>query len=718
MRRTALLASTAVLAITLAPEASAQSVGFSLAPAAQRIEWNDALPFSSDDWMYGGRLNLRFGKWVELQPFYFTKDGYGIDSARAGDLLGADALGRSLDLRHYGTNVQVNLGDGNIAPFARVGAGILRFEPEDAPRQDRIALTAGGGLRFSLGGLQAELFAEQLSFRMNARSLFGPDTASTSPTLRNLAYGGSVVIPLSTGTASSNDDRLRGTTAPIEPFVGRLDFADEFGLERQELAGVRAGIDFSPVFGVRGFYWRGLNDDRDGPAEVSGYGGEAQFNLNSGPGISPYLVVGAGNVDFSSKYRDTAGNARADLSTFILGAGASVRLSDRIRLNAAIRDYIMTTADDLDAVSSTGDITHNPMYTAGLTLSLFGNRDTPRRDALPATEREELERLREELREERRRSDALRRGERDRMTEEREATAVRRMRDSAGVRIVEIDTVRVVRDSVMVRRAPMGAMPGMPAMDPSARWITIPVPVQGEVILRYGVPARSGDSVVTRTEVVPAAPAAQTTPQTAGEIAELERRLNARLDAMQRALERQPTVVQPQVVQPQAVTPQPITVIMGADTTVTYDRASTPVFQRFGTTSRRDLTPYAGLSVGDDRTQAVIGVRADLGPINPGSGFNFVPELAVGLGEGNMSVLALANARYAFGSVSGTSTFRPHITLGGGIFSPTVLAVNTAVGSSIRLRPAAEKPLYLHVELQGLNLFNHTRLLFSVSRSR
>jgi hypothetical protein len=177
-------------------------------------------------------------------------------------------------------------------------------------------------------------------------------------------------------------------------------------------------------------------------------------------------------------------------------------------------------------------------------------------------------------------------------------------------------------------------------------------------------------------------------------------------------------VVQPQVVSPQAVTPQPITVMLLPDSTVAVDRAAMPMFQRFGTTSGRDLMPYTGLSVGDDRTQLVLGLRADLGPINPGSGFHFVPELAVGVGEGSASVTALANARYAFGSVSGTSAFRPYVTLGGGIFSPTVLAVNTAVGSSIRLRPTSEKPLFLHVELQGINLFNHTRLLFGISRSR
>jgi hypothetical protein len=83
-------------------------------------------------------------------------------------------------------------------------------------------------------------------------------------------------------------------------------------------------------------------------------------------------------------------------------------------------------------------------------------------------------------------------------------------------------------------------------------------------------------------------------------------------------------------------------------------------------------------------------------------------------------VLALANVRYAFGGVSGTETMVPYVTLGGGIHSPTVLAVNTAVGSSFPLRrgAAATKPLYLHLELQGLNLFRQTRVLLALSRSR
>jgi hypothetical protein len=45
---TAMLGTAMLGTATFAPDASAQSIGFSLAPAAQRIEWNDALPLSED----------------------------------------------------------------------------------------------------------------------------------------------------------------------------------------------------------------------------------------------------------------------------------------------------------------------------------------------------------------------------------------------------------------------------------------------------------------------------------------------------------------------------------------------------------------------------------------------------------------------------------------------------------------------------------------------
>ncbi|BAH39982.1 MAG TPA: hypothetical protein DGD08_12470 [Gemmatimonas aurantiaca] len=713
------LALLSAAAISSSTPVGAQQIGVSVLPSAQRIQWSDDFPLD-DEYLYGGRVALRFGKWVELQPFYFQRAGIGMDSTRAHSAFGPLSAGRKVDLKHYGTNVQLNFGSSTFVPFARAGAGVLRLEPDSGDRQDRIALSAGGGVRFGIGGLNAELYAEQMGFRMNPRSLFGADTTTGASltTMRNLVYGAAVTIPLSTMREDVSSEGLSGSTAPLEPFVGRLKYAGEHNLPNLEVAGVRAGIDFSSVFGVRGFYWRGVNDDRDGPAPVAGYGGEAQFNLSTGAGLTPYLIVGAGQIDYKDNFVDSLGFSRSDKTAFILGGGASFRLTDRVRINGSIRDYVMTVDDNFDNVAGTGDLTHNTMITAGLTISL-GGRSTPsarEREAELRAERARTERMREsrdfELRER-----ELRDRELMRSMEDRDPRSGRMMADST----------RVYRDSTVINRTRM-----VRSQTPNGQWITIPVPEQGEIILRYGVPPRAStdsapkprvdtvmvprDTAATRridtTVVIRDTSVVRTgTPlptDLAAELREIERRLSARIDAVQQRPNTAPNITTINPVAPLAP---------GARDTVVVDRNSRPVFQRLSQTRTSDLSPYVGLGMDDGDVQFVVGLRADLGPVNANSGWHFVPELAVGMGEGSTSVLALANARYAFGALGGSSAMRPYLTLGAGVFSPTVLGVNTAVGSSFALR-SGDKPLFLNVELQGINLFNQTRILVGLSRGR
>lgn len=710
-----------VLTVPVTRTAHAQQVGVSALPSAERIQWSDDFALT-DNYLYGGRLALRFGKWVELQPFYFQRAGLGVDTTRASSVFGPLSAGRQVDLKHYGTSLQLNFAETGFIPFARVGAGVLRLEPDSAERQDRITVSAGGGVRFGVAGLNAELYAERMGFRMNPRSLFGTDTTGASlMTLRNLVYGAAVTIPLSTMREDEgNAGGLSGSTAPLEPFVGRLNYADEHNLPNLEVAGLRAGIDFSPVFGVRGFYWRGVNDDRDGPAPVAGYGGEAQFNLSTGSGLLPYLVVGAGQIDYKKDFTDSLGVPRVDKTAFILGAGASFRLTDRLRVNGAIRDYVMTVDDNLDNVASTGDLTHNTMITAGLTIS-FGGKSTP---SMQQRERE-LAAERRALREERERNDRRREArERDGMRE----PARRGQRDyEPRVDRVREDSMRTERDSiVMSGRAPV-VRPMVRRGTPEGQWITIPVPVQGEIILRYGVPPRTGagdtattrrmDSTATRRDTVTMPSAAPSTPPAgdlSAELRELERRLSARIDALQRSATAAPSTAPSGAPNVTVIAPRERT----ARDTVILDREATPVFERLQSTRARDLRPYVGLGFDDGDVQFILGSRADLGPVSPNSGWHFMPELAVGFGEGDLSVLAFANAQYAFGSIGGTTALRPYATIGAGVFSPTVLGINTAVGSSFALRSSNARPLFLNVELQGINLFNQTRILVGLSRSR
>jgi opacity protein-like surface antigen len=670
----------------------AQSIGYSIVPSAQRIQWNDQLAFE-DDWMYGGRVSLRFGRIIELQPFYFTGKNYGIDASRAPTLFGPQAAGRTIDLQHYGITTQINLGKGNIVPFLRGGGGILRFEPDSGRRQDRLAVTAGGGLRFGIGQLQAEVFAEQMGFRLDPRRLFSGDslTGGSSVRQKNLVYGGAITIPISNAPDDEDADGLRGATAPIEPFVGRLRYDGGSGLSDQNVLGVRGGIDFSPLFGVRGFYWRGVNEDRDQFVSVEGYGAEGQFNLNTGPGISPYVVAGAGRINYSGTYRDSLNNADNNRDALILGAGATFQLSERVRFNAAIRDYVIARNDSLESATTTGDLTHNRMLSAGFTISIGGSTGaSDRQRALEAERVTQARRVASRDAEIRAVRDSLR-GERVGMDETRRG-ARRSERDSLGR---------------PVPPAP-GTVGGRAQPAVGDRWITVPVPTQGEIILRYGFPPADGGGTPTqpRDSTVVRRDSVVVIPRSGGDslriqLAELEQRLVARIESM-----RQPTTV----VVPAPVEPRTIIV-----DTVGGDRfRGVPITRRFSQVSSRDLLPFIGFSGGDAGTQAVVSLRMRLGEV--ASGLQFVPEFAVGLGGDGTSVLAMANVQYQFGSVGGSSALRPYVTGGAGIFSPTVVGVNTALGASMDLRQGRGTTPWLgYIELQGLNLFNDTRLMVGLS---
>lgn len=715
--------------------AAAQSLGYVLMPSAQRVQWDDDIAFD-DDWMYGGRLGLLFGRHVELQPFYYYRNNFPIDPARAVGSFGAAAVGHDIDVKNFGANLQFNLGRGDVVPFIRAGGSILRFEPDSGERRDRVAVSAGGGLRFNLGGMQAELFGEQVAFRLNPRNIFGTvaPTEDPAPSQINIAYGAALSIPLSKFDDAALDQPLSGSTAPIEPFVGRLRYASEQNLDDQEVAGVRAGVDLTQQVGLRGFYWRGVNDDRDGTAPVAGYGGEAQFNLNTGPGIAPFLVIGAGRIDFLDGFRDRDTLSRDDQSFLILGGGASIRLSDRVRLNAAVRDYVMTAEQKLSDVASTDDITHNTMISAGFTFSLGGQSATARREAEVRRQQQEAERGRtrdlERERELDRYRDALAeresaRGQRDTVVVER--PGARGQRDTIVVEREVRGRTGVAGDTVMMRmRRPM-AMQG----DSTMRWVTIPVPAVGEVILRYGItPSGTGPAMTTTglsieeirriireelqrdpmtgarvapdTTIIRREPAAAGDEAVVARLAEMERRLAARLAELEAA---------------RTVPAAPAQVVV-VDTVAGGEQLATvPVFRRLARTSTRDLRPFVGFG-GGDGSQVIASLRADLGPVQPGSGFRFVPEFAVGFGSGSPSVLAMANVQYPFGSVMGSRSVQPYVTLGAGVFSPSVLAINTAVGTSFNMRSASLAPLYTYVELQGLNLFDYTRLMVGVTTRR
>jgi hypothetical protein len=476
----------AVLCMLLgAADARAQGIAYEISPAAAHLRWSDALGFDND-FLYGARVGLRFGHFVDLQGYFFTRPELRVDPTVLPSVPGfvPPAGEQNVDIRAFGANVALNFSSGRTVPFVRAGAGVLQLNPADWGRSDQILLKAGGGLRFGLaGGLEGEVFAENWAFRLNRFQLFAPADAFDDPEAddlrHNLALGAALNIPLG-GDRGGPGVGLRGAAFALEPIGGRLEFADELNLARQNLLGARAGLDFGRLVGVRGFYWRGMNDDFDDTAPIEGYGGEVQFNVGGGPGISPYLVTGAGEINFREGFRDELGQPRSSQTMLILGGGAALALSERVRLNVGLRDYIMSEGR-LEDVRRTDQLFHNWLLNAGISFAVGGTTPTVRDERALA----EAERLRAE-------TERLRREQEERFEQLRteQDEQIRQLREEQEQRIERLVAENERLRRLAERRAELRDIDIDPeervlrAVDP--RTLAIPVPVDGEITIRFG----------------------------------------------------------------------------------------------------------------------------------------------------------------------------------------------------------------------------------------
>lgn len=660
--------------IAFAPDvAGAQQLGYTAIPTATRISWDQDLPLT-EGWLYGGRLSMLFGSQIELQPFFMRGTKFGVDSAAIATIA-ATSLTRAFRIDHAGATVQINLSDSDLSPFIRAGGGLLKFSPDSGDDINRLTVLAGGGVRINLGGIHGEVFAEQLRFRMAPALAFGADTSpsgdGTSPaTLRNWSYGAAVTIPLSSFEGERTVG-LRGTRAPFEPFVGRLTFHDDLGLAEQDLMGIRTGLDFGPLVGVRGFYWRGINRDHDRTEPISGYGGEAQFTLNDGRGVTPYVVLGAGRIDFDNRYRTIAGDPQADQSTLIVGGGAQFNLTDRFQLNVAIRDFIMTRDEQLTAANEPDDLLHNRMLSAGFTFALGGGSRSSR-NASPAraaqADKAMIARpgrlaVRDSV------SDAV-----GVSVSDSASTRSQLPKQPAGIARVSTgraaDTVHKADSTRMVLPGTTGTM------------VSLPVPTVGEIIIRYGLPTDSGvPPKVVRTTV----------------------------DTVVETVRIVDTV---RVTRPETTT---VVVPRSRSERETNNGPSSPGFvARLFSARPSDIIPFVGVHTGSS-TQAVVSARLDLGPLSNGSRLDLVPEISVAIGGGRTTYMGMANARYTFPGIGGV---RPYAMVGGGLSNDKLLVFGTSVGASMNLRSADRSPLYGFAEVQGLNLFNQQRVMVGLSLRR
>lgn len=389
------------LASSTAPLA-AQQLRYHLRPSVTWTEWDESLGLGKARSL-GGSAGLGFGEYVDLTAFYGKSDSRSTHLSRlpfTADMRTppADQL---LDIASYGTEMSIGLTRGSLVPVLMGGAGILRFRPEAGSDIRRVQLRYGLGLRTRvLDVFEGEVMVGRSRYYLDPLELAAPVSVG-DPALpedpgagalrRNLALRVGLNLQLGGPDYTSRSDRYRAGdrryrppsssgAVLFEPFGGAQAFDPGFGIDDQPIAGFRAGFEVGPLVGLRGFYWRGVDDRHAWEEGIRGYGGEAQFTLGGPALFSPHLLAGAGRMEFGPDLAPDAESMPADRTALIVGGGVDLGLGRHLRLTAAARDYIMSgphldpAAVDFEDVRDPGDLVHNWQMSAGLKILVGGGR--------------------------------------------------------------------------------------------------------------------------------------------------------------------------------------------------------------------------------------------------------------------------------------------------------------------------------------------------------
>ncbi|HRX52707.1 MAG TPA: hypothetical protein P5571_15160 [Candidatus Krumholzibacteria bacterium] len=763
-----------------AAEKGVSGVTYTLTPTIEALRWSGDMGLKDTE-LYGGRLGIGFGRLLSLEGYYLGHNGTRTDLAGSGltDGVGGPLLDQDLEARSVGADLVINLTRGNMVPFVKAGAGVLKLRTADGDENNEIGLRLGGGLRFGTERLRFMTYIEDAAYRADRAALAAgsgfPVDPMASDVRHNLAFGAGLDLRLG-GERRENlsaTDRalmeryqagLSGISWPIEPFYERITFTDVVGLPDQDFIGLRTGLDFGSHVGLRGWFAQGVNSSFDGTTPVQTFGGELFFNLNTGQGAIPYLIAGIGKLDFESAYRDPDGNVREDEPMLTLGGGLAFTLSDRVRVDLSLRDHIISQAD-LDMTSSTDQLAHNWGWSAGVRMALGGGRSllspahpemafiapepvaaAPVQATMPAATVVQPEPAAVAT------------------TPALPAVEAAPQAQPEAVAAPVAETVPAAVTGTAPATAPTADVPAAVVKDfHGERSITIPLPVEGEIYLRYGRPG--GVNVTSNFErrESDAAGAADTTyaaPSTAApqaldlnavrallrEELENERRQQAqpaagpgaavpvtaqpvvpvtdpvteaqRLEQMERRLMEQ---MDARVEQRARELAAAMTAAAPAPSGVVVERADPrPVVVTTGGGDNRrfhGFDTFTGMAL-DDPKQFILGGRLDLGPVSRGSRIRFVPELSLGFGGGATSYMTTGNFTYQLGSAERSGSWAPFMSVGVGIlgFSDEVYGrtkregvLNFSYGATVNTGDAV-----LFLEHQGIDLFDVNRLLLGL----
>ncbi len=388
--------------------AQVSGISYTLSPTAEYSIWDDKAGLENNLFV-GGKVGFGFGEFFELRGNYMQSINGKTNFSRFELPNYSDSLfvARDVNIARWGGSIKANIGKGALLPFVTVGTGIQSIQLDTFDINRQIYVNAGVGVKLSLADRYTlVLEAKNTSFRYNPINLLTDEDITTfdlnsedfmTENLSNWSIGASLQFYLGgrkPGKLSELDkayfDTFSGgfssAAGTLEPTVGRIEFHESLPYRDTWLAGGSAGIDLGPYVGLRGFYWRGLEDgELTSFDQLAMYGGEVRMRLNTAAGMIPYLTLGGGNIDVQEDYTGrsimiddtTSVIAEADNRGFAMGGiGLTLPLSDNFQLFGGLR-AVLTSGASTDDIQAPDQVQTSLMYSAGLKFAIGKKSKNP-----------------------------------------------------------------------------------------------------------------------------------------------------------------------------------------------------------------------------------------------------------------------------------------------------------------------------------------------------
>ncbi|HEV8480825.1 MAG TPA: OmpA family protein [Candidatus Eisenbacteria bacterium] len=192
-----------------------------------------------------------------------------------------------------------------------------------------------------------------------------------------------VVLALALGVALLPVPQASATSFELYPFAGYMLFSNDFHPPLKDHLGFggKVGLYFGH-FGIEGHYTQ-VSTELDTAFAVpvntnfkaKNYGGDLVFRFAPDATVVPYILAGAGQLQFTGDDAGVLAGTDAKRFAYDGGIGLLFRLSDMAGLRFEGKDILMKDSDG-DFTGEDGKTTSNFLITGGINLAFGGTKDT------------------------------------------------------------------------------------------------------------------------------------------------------------------------------------------------------------------------------------------------------------------------------------------------------------------------------------------------------